>query len=71
MEKGGQCCWLLSLKKSTQRGIIHEEGRNGLFSGEWLFSIEGWEALEAGKNNKISEQVFFYHGDGQMKQGSK
>lgn len=32
----------LSLKESTQRGfILHEEGRDRLFSDEWLFSVEG------------------------------
>lgn len=70
----GERWWVfhfLSLKESTQRGIIHEEGRYRLFSDEWLFSVEGWEALEAGKNNEISEQIDFYHAHSQTKQGPK
>lgn len=39
----GEKWWVLDFepKESTQGGIIREEGKDRLFSDEWLFSIEG------------------------------
>lgn len=69
----GERWWVLVFepKGEDPKGIIHEEGKDRFFSDEWLFSIEGWKALEEGKNNEILEQNFFYHGEGQMKQEPK
>lgn len=56
MGKGGGC-WFFEPKEEHSKGY-HTWREQRLFSVEWPFSIEGGEALEAVKNNEISEEIF-------------